>query len=72
MGLVDVPTLGTRARTGAVGLNVMGIACSRLRATELGGIGMLAERDCRVDMLKVVSRFFSVVQCKLKLHTAET
>ncbi len=45
-----VPALGTRARGAGEGLNDMGITFSRLRVTELGGIGMLAERDCRADM----------------------
>lgn len=30
----------------------MGITFSRLRVAELGGIGMLAERDGREDMVK--------------------
>ena len=50
--LADVPALGTRARGAGEGLNDMGITFSRLRVTELGGIGMLAERDCRADMLQ--------------------
>ena len=35
-----------------MGLKDMGITLSRLRATVLGGIGMLAERDCRVDIVE--------------------
>ena len=52
--LTDVPPLGTRAIRGAgEGLKDISITLSRLRATELGGIGMLAERDCREDMAAV-------------------
>ena len=47
---MDVPALTRRGR-GALGLKEMGMMLSRLRATELGGIGMLAERECRVDMM---------------------
>ena len=52
--LADVPALGTRATRGAgEGLKDIGITLSRLRVIELGGIGILAERDCRVDMATV-------------------
>ena len=51
--LAGMPALGTRDRKGGGGLKDIGITLSRLRATEVGGIGMLAERDCRVDILPV-------------------
>ena len=52
LGGPDVPALDTRARGAAEELNDMGITFSRLRVTELGGMGMLAERDCRADMMQ--------------------
>lgn len=49
--LVAVVAELRRGRGAGVGLNDNGITFSRLRAVELAGMGMLAERDCRVDML---------------------
>ncbi len=49
--LADVPTLDRRGRGAGLGLKDMGITFSRLRATEVGGMGILAERDCRVDIV---------------------
>lgn len=50
--LADVPALTRRGRGAGPGLKDIGMTLSKLRATELvGGMGMLAERDCRVDIV---------------------
>lgn len=49
--LVAVVAELRRGLEAGVGLNDNGITFSRLRAAELTRMGMLAERDCRVDML---------------------
>ena len=55
--LLPVPAVLTgRVRAVGLGLKDKEITFSRLRAVELGGMGILAERDCRVDIVAAVEQ----------------
>lgn len=51
--LAAVPALARRGRGAGLVLKDIGITFSRLRATEVGGMGMLADRDCRADIFEI-------------------
>ena len=46
--------MASRGRGTGFGLKDIGITLSKVRAAELWGMGILAERDCRVNMSTVL------------------